>query len=338
VAEFAIVTEIEAWEAERLEERLPAGVGAAFLRGTLADADDALRARATILAPFIHSFAGPAEMAAMPSLRLVSTRSTGFDHIDLAVARERGIVVCNVPTYGENTVAEHTFALILALSRKVHQAYVRTQRGEFTVEGLRGFDLYGKTLGVVGAGSIGLHVVRIAKGFGMRVIAYDLRRNQLLADVLGFEYVELERLLREADIITLHAPAGPATRHLIDRAALETVKRGALLINTARGSLVDTEAVNWALNEGILAGAGLDVFEGEEVIQQEDKILGDPDAEQHLRVLLGTHILSRRPEVVITPHIAFNSLEAVHRILDTTAENVAAFLAGTPQNVVPGSA
>jgi D-lactate dehydrogenase len=336
VGEVAIVSEIEPWEAERLEGRLPEGVDAVFLEGPLAEADEALKARATIVSPFIHSVVSPEEMAAMPSLRLVTTRSTGFDHVDLSVARERGIVVCNVPTYGENTVAEHTFALILALSRKVHHAYIRTQRGEYGVEGLRGFDLYGKTLGVVGAGSIGLHVVRIAKGFGMRVIAYDLRRNQLLADVLGFEYVDLDFLLREADIITLHAPAAPGTAHLIDRAALETIKRGALLVNTARGTLVDTEAVNWALNEGILGGAGLDVFEGEEVIQQEDKILGDPDAERHLRVLLGTHILSRRPDVVITPHIAFNSVEAVHRILDTTADNIAAFLAGSPQNVVTG--
>jgi D-lactate dehydrogenase len=315
VGDVAIVSEIEPWEAERLEGRLHEGVDAVFLEGPLAEADEELKARATIVSPFIHSVVSAEEMAAMPALRLVTTRSTGFDHVDLSVARERGIVVCNVPTYGENTVAEHTFALILALSRKVHHAYIRTQRGEYGVEGLRGFDLYGKTLGVVGAGSIGLHVVRIAKGFGMRVIAYDLRRNQLL---------------------TLHAPAAPGTAHLIDRDALLTVKRGALLVNTARGTLVDTEAVNWALNEGILGGAGLDVFEGEEVIQQEDKILGDPDAERHLRVLLGTHILSRRPDVVITPHIAFNSVEAVHRILDTTADNIAAFLAGSPQNVVAG--
>jgi D-lactate dehydrogenase len=334
VTEFAIVTDIEPWEADRLATKLPADVEVVFQPGPLRDAAGDALARASIVAPFIHSTVGLDEMSAMPGLRLVATRSTGYDHIDLVAAQKRGIAVCNVPTYGENTVAEHTFALILALSRRVHHAYVRTQRGEYTVEGLRGFDLYGKTLGVVGAGSIGLHVIRIAKGFGMRVIAHDLRRDRLLADVLGFDYVDIDVLLTESDIITLHAPAIPATHHLIDRAALEKVKRGALLINTARGTLVDTEALAWALNEGILAGAGLDVFEGEEYIQQEDAILGNPGADEQLRTLLRTHILTRRPEVVITPHIAFNSIEAVHRILDTTADNIRAFLDGTPQNLV----
>jgi D-lactate dehydrogenase len=334
VGEIAIVTDIEPWEAERLTANLPGEVEAVFLGGPLGEAAGDVLARASIVSPFIHSAVGSDVIAAMPDLRLIATRSTGFDHIDLIAAEKRGIAVCNVPSYGENTVAEHAFALILALSRRVHHAYERTQRGEYTVEGLRGFDLYGKTLGVVGAGSIGLHVIRIAKGFGMRVIAHDLRRNQLLADVLGFEYVDLDALLGDSDIITLHAPAIPATRHLIDRAALEKVKRGALLINTARGSLVDTEALTWALNEGILAGAGLDVFEGEEYIQHEDAILGNPDAGDPLRALLRTHVLSRRDDVVITPHIAFNSIEAVHRILDTTAENIRAFLAGQPQNLV----
>ena len=287
-----------------------------------------------VLMPFIHSAVGREQMEAMPGLRLVATRSTGYDHVDLEAAAERNIAVANVPAYGENTVAEHAFALILALSRKVHHAWTRTQRGEYTMEGLRGFDLYGKTLGVVGAGAIGLHVVRIAKGFGMKVLAYDVNRNQLLADVLDFTYADLDELLENSDIVTLHAPAIPATHHLINKSTLSKMKPEALLVNTARGSLVDTAALAEALDAGQIGGAGLDVFEGEEFMQHEDELLYEPEAEGKLKLILRAHRLQRRPDVVITPHIGFNSEEALRRILDITAENVRSFLAGEPRNLV----
>ena len=287
-----------------------------------------------VLLPFIHSYVGSGELDALPDLRLISTRSTGYDHIDLSAAAERGVAVANVPAYGENTVAEHTFALMLALSRKVHQAYIRTQRGDYTLEGLRGFDLSGKTLGVVGAGAIGLHVIRIAKGFGMEVLAYDVNQNRLLAEVLGFRYADLDELLENSDIVTLHAPAIPATYHMINRNTLSKMKRGSLLINTARGSLVDTEALAAALDTGILAGAGLDALEGEEFMEHEDELLYQTGAEEKLKLLVRNNILQRRPDVVITPHIGFNSEEALRRILDTTVENVRSFLAGSPRNIV----
>ncbi len=291
-------------------------------------------AQAQIISVFINSRVTGEVMERLPHLRLIATRSTGYDHIDLEEAARRGITVCNVPHYGENTVAEHTFALILALSRRVHQAWVRTQRGDFSIEGLRGFDLYGKTIGVIGAGSIGLHVIRIARGFGMRALAYDLRPNQLLADVLGFEYTSLDDLLARSDIISLHVPLLPSTRHLINRERLAKVKRGALLINTARGGVVDTDALLWALDEGILSGAGLDVIEGEDVIAEEKQLLSMPGAEEKLRMAVRVHLLLQREDVVFTPHIAFNSKEALERILDTTTANIRAFLAGKPQNVV----
>jgi D-lactate dehydrogenase len=273
-------------------------------------------------------------MSCMPDLHIVLAMSTGFDHIDLEYCNTHGITVCNVPHYGENTVAEHTFALILALSRKIHHAYTRGQRGDFSIEGLRGFDLYGKTLGVIGAGNIGLHVIRIARGFGMRVLAYDVQSQSLLAEVLGFTYTELDTLLRESDILSLHVPALPATHHLINRDSLSKVKRGALLINTARGSVLDTEALLWALEEGILSGAGLDVIEGEEYIKEESALLKDAVAEQTLKQVVQAHLLMRRDDVVFTPHIAFNSWEAVHRILDTSLLNLKAFLESAPQNQV----
>jgi len=283
---------------------------------------------------FIWTRVNRAVIESLPRLRLVLTMSTGYDHIDLQACRERGITVCNVPHYGENTVAEHTFALILSLSRKLHAAYFQGLRGEYRIRELRGFDLYGKTLGVIGAGNIGLHVIRIARGFGMRVLAYDVRPHPLLAEVLGFTYTDLDTLLRESDIVSLHVPATPETYHLINRDTLSKMKRGALLINTARGSVVDTEALLWALEEGILAGAGLDVIEGEEFIKEESALLRMPVAEETLKKVVQAHLLLRRENVVFTPHIAFNSHEAVQRILDTTLENLKAYLEGRPQNVV----
>ncbi len=332
-----LALETEDFEGHYLSEAFGDALSVEASSGTLAellaDAEDGLDG-VEVLLPFIHSYVGAGELAALPDLRLIATRSTGYDHIDLSAAAERGVAVANVPAYGENTVAEHTFALMLALSRKVHQAYIRTQRGDYTLEGLRGFDLAGRTLGVVGAGAIGLHVIRIAKGFGMEVLAYDVNQNRLLAEVLGFRYTDLDELLGNSDIVSLHAPAIPATYHMINRETLSRMKRGSLLINTARGSLVDTEALAAALDTGILAGAGLDALEGEEFMEHEDELLYQTGAEEKLKLLVRNNILQRRPDVVITPHIGFNSEEALRRILDTTAENVRSFLAGSPRNIV----
>jgi D-lactate dehydrogenase len=286
---------------------------------------------------FIYSPVNAATLAGFPRLRLVATRSTGFNHIDLEACHERGVTVCNVPYYGENTVAEHTFGLILALSRKIHMAYLRTSRFDFSLEGLRGFDLKGKTLGVAGAGAIGLHVIRIARGFGMQVVAHDPREQHLLAEVLGFEYVTLEALLQRSDVITLHAPLVPSTRHLIHAGNIHQIKRGAILVNTARGELIDTAALVTALDEGILAGAGLDVFEGEELVREEDRLARGDIPGESVTTLLRNYRLVRRENVVITPHMAFFSAEAQQRILDTTIANIEAFLQAAPQNVVPAS-
>ena len=302
------------------------------VRGT-----DLLGPGVEVLSVFIASTVGARELDACPDLRLVATRSTGFDHIDLAACAQRGIVVANVPAYGENTVAEHTFALILSLSRNVHKAWVRTRGSDFSLRGLRGFDLRGRTIGLVGTGRIGLHVAKIARGFGMRVLAYDTRPQPLIAEVLGFEYCGLEELVSSSDIVSLHLPLTPATHHLVNLDLLRRFKPGALLINTARGGLVDTRALLEALDEGVLGGAGLDVLEGEHTMSEDRRRLLSAEGEEGLRTWLGNHILIEREDVVVTPHIAFDSTEAVARILDVTAENIAGFLAGTPQNVLsPG--
>jgi D-lactate dehydrogenase len=283
---------------------------------------------------FIYSKIDEQIIQAIPNLKLITTRSTGYDHIDIDASKKHGITVCNVPSYGENTVAEHTFALILSLSRNICKACIRRFEQDFSIEGLEGFDLKGKTIGVIGTGQIGLHVIRIAKSFGMNVVAYDVRQNKLLSEVLGFEYGSLENLLAISDVITLHVPYIKATHHLMNKDTFKLVKKGAILINTARGSIVDTEALIEALDNKILSGAGLDVFEGEEVIKEEKQLLYEPKNLEVLASLVKDHILLSKDNVVFTPHIAFYSKEALERILETTVENVVAFVSGKPQNVV----
>jgi D-lactate dehydrogenase len=326
--------ELHDWEEKYLRGRVDHAHELVAFREVLDDKQLASIADAEIVSPFIYSKLTAMRLAKLPKLKMIATRSTGFDHIDVVECSKRGITACNVPFYGENTVAEHTFALILALSRKVHEAFVRVRAGNFSLDGLRGFDLKGKTIGVVGAGRIGLHVIRIARGFGMKALAFDVKRDDFWAEVLGFEYAELNDVLTRSDILTLHAPYNRHTHHLINRDNIHQIKRGAILINTARGGLVNTDALLQALDEGILAGAGLDVLEGEESIYEESALLGDAVNPEKLRVAIQNHVVLKKPNVVFTPHNAFNSQEALERILDTTAENIAAFVAGTPKNVV----
>jgi D-lactate dehydrogenase len=282
------------------------------------------------LSVFIYSHVTRQVLEGLPNLKLIATRSTGFDHIDLDACRSRGIAVSNVPSYGENTVAEHTMALLLMMARKVHQSVLQVRSGHVDLAELTGFDLQGKTIGVVGAGHIGLHVIRIARGFGMRVLAYDVRREAFLADLLGFEYATMDRLLAESDIVTLHCPLTEKTHHLLGREQFSRMKRGALLINTSRGGLVDTDALVEALESGRLSGAGLDVLEGEELIKEEKQLLQQPVDVERLRTAVRNRVLLSRDDVVFTPHNAFNSREALIRILEVTLANLEAFRAGQP--------
>jgi D-lactate dehydrogenase len=287
-----------------------------------------------ILSVFIRTTVDGDLLDRLPNLKLITTRSAGYDHIQLDEAKARNIPVCYVPVYGENTVAEHTFALLLSLSRNIHKAYLRTQRENFAMDNLQGFELKGKTMAVVGAGKIGLHVIKIARGFDMPVLAVDPTPDPFLAEVLQFSYVSLDEALSRADIISLHAPLTQQTRHMLNRNNLHMIKKGALLINTARGELVETEALLQALNENILAGAGLDVLEGEELFVEEEKLYDAELPRETLATLMKNHLLLNREDVVITPHIGFNSREAVQRIRETTAANILSFLQGQLQNTV----
>lgn len=333
--EIAFV-EASEWERDYFSERLT-DHQLVFFDQRLNDVPPTDMSGVHTLSVFVHSRVAKQELERFPDLKFIATRSTGFDQIDVAECGAREIKVANVPYYGENTVAEHTFGLILALSRHIHQAWQKTAQGDFSLEGLQGFDLKGKTIAVVGAGSIGLHVIRIAKGFGMNVLAFDARQDHLMSEVLGFTYATFDEILATADIISLHVPGTGATRHLINRESIRKMKPGMIVINTSRGTVIDTEALLWGLDEGIVRGAGLDVVEGEELVSEEHALLADPGAAaEKLQTLLRNHALLRRDNVLVTPHSAFYSTEALHRIADTTAENIEAFLSGTPQNIVGG--
>lgn len=325
--------ELEGWERPFLEKSLP-GHALTFLERAVTESDAELLANSDIVSTFIFSQVKKPAFEATKKLKLVSTRSTGFDHIDCAEATRRGISVANVPEYGSNTVAEHTLALLLALSRRIIPAYIRTKGSQFSTKGLRGFDLLGKTIGIVGTGNIGLHVIRMARGFGMNVVAYDLYPRKALADVIGFEYVPLNTLLERSDIVSLHCPATKANHHLINADTIAKMKKGAVLINTARGTLVHTHDLLKALESGQISGAGLDVFEGEQAVKEDVELSAVADAAQ-LVAAIEAHRLLTREDVIVTPHNAFNSHEAVQRILDTTVENIRTFVeTGKPANPV----
>ncbi len=324
--------EVKDWERAYLAERLSSDQ-AYFAPGVLTTPPEELRGLEA-LSVFIYSHVTRDVLKTLPELKFIATRSTGFDHIDVEACRSRGIAVSNVPSYGENTVAEHSIALLLMLSRKVHQSVLQMRSGRVDLAELTGFDLQGKTIGVIGAGHIGLHVIRIARGFGMRVLAFDTRRDPFLADLLGFEYASMDQLLAESDIVTLHSPLTDKTYHLLGRAQFARMKPGAMIVNTARGGLIDTDALVEALESGKLRGAGLDVLEGEELIKEEKQLLQQPLDVERLRMAVRNRVLLERDDVVFTPHNAFNSREALVRILEVTLANLEAFRAGQPAHRV----
>lgn len=291
---------------------------------------------AAAVSVFVHSSVTREVLARLPELKLVLARSTGYDHVDLKACAERGVTICNVPSYGSRTVAEFAFALILGLSRRAFDAYRRVKdSNDFDANHFEGFDLYGKTLGVVGTGRIGQHVVEIGRGFGMTVLGFDAYPNQTLASRLGFSYVPFEELLGKSDVVTLHVPYNDQTHHLINRSNISSFKRGSLLINTARGEVVETEAILAGIRDGTLRGVGLDVLEAEKQIGKESDLLAKEEEPTHvIKTLLEDHVLIDLPQVAVTPHIAFNTTEARAEIARVTIENLAAFVSGKPQNSV----
>lgn len=290
-----------------------------------------------IISCFINSQFSQEVLEKLPNLKLIATRSTGFDHIDLKTCQERGILVANVPSYGSHTVAEYTFGLLLCLIRKIYDAYHKVREtGSFDLEGLKGEELFGKTIGVIGTGKIGINVIKIANGFGMRVLAYDKYPNDEREQQLNFDYVSLEELFKQADIITFHVPYNAETHHLLNKNNIGLVKSGAYIINTSRGGVIETEALYQALKSGQIAGAALDVLEEEENVKEEQELLvkGKITESEKLKTTLLNHIFIDLDNVIVTPHNAFNTEEALEDIIQTTINNINSYLKGKPIDLV----
>lgn len=278
-----------------------------------------------ILVIFIYSPITREIIEKLPSLKGIVTLSTGTDHIDMEACKARGITVCNVPKYGGTAVAEHTFALMLALIRHLPKAVQQTTHDDFSLDGLCGTELAGKTLGIVGAGTIGAAVMQRARAFDMNVIVYERAHNKRALTEKGVTVVSLPHLLRTADIVTLHLPYTPETHHLLNRKTLKHMKQGAYLINTARGGLIDAQALHTALVEKHLAGAALDVLEGETELKEAHQPRKQHHFNSHNWVQLrAAHRLLKLPNVLITPHMAFYTHEAMHTILKSAVTSIKA--------------
>ena len=283
-----------------------------------------------VVCPFINDdLSAPVlEQLADGGTQLIALRSAGFNHVDLPAAKRLGLSVVRGPAYSPHAVAEHAVALILALNRRLHRAYNRTREGDFTLHGLTGFDLVGKTVGVVGTGQIGATFGKIMAGFGCKLLCFDPYPNaQLLA--LGAQYVSLPELLAGSHIISLHCPLTADNKHLINSQSLATLKHGAMLINTGRGALVNTPALIEALKSGQLGYLGLDVYEEEAQLFFEDR--SDLPLQDDVLARLLTF-----PNVIITAHQAFLTREALSAIASTTLDNIVAWRNGTPQNLIEG--
>jgi D-lactate dehydrogenase len=294
---------------------------------------------ADIVSTFIYSKLNCATFEKFKNLKLIATRSTGISHIDIDACNHHDIAIANVPTYGKNTVAEHAFGLLLAISHNIVEGVDRVRKGDFDFRGLRGFDLRGKIIGIIGTGDIGEHAIKIALGFDMKVIAFDVKPRNELTEQLRFEYVDLDTLLAHADIISMHVPGIPQTKDLIGEEEFQKMKFGAVLINTSRGSVVNIQAMVKALANGTLKAAGLDVLPEEPIIREEAELLRTVYHKQHERdlvTLLADNALMRMQNVLITPHNAFFTSEAVERILATTVKNIKGFIEGEPKNIAAG--
>lgn len=254
-------------------------------------------------------------------VKFISLRSAGYNHIDLEAAAKLGISVARVPAYSPSAVAEYTIALMLTLNRKTHKAYNRVREGNFSLDGLIGFEFSGQTAAVIGTGNIGAIVCRILIGFGCRVVAYDTHPSEACKQ-MGVEYISMEEIFKISDIITLHCPLNPATKYIINEKNLALAKDGVMLINTGRGGLIDTKAVIKALKTGKIGSLGLDVYEEEEELFFEDN-------SEHI---IDDDIFSRLitfPNVVITGHQGFLTTTALRNIAETSLQNISDFESGT---------
>lgn len=299
-----------------------------YFKGHLNANNVLLTAGADVVCIFVNDSADREVIDALVKngVKLLALRCAGFNNVDLEAARGR-LPIVRVPAYSPYAVAEYTVALMLSLNRKIHRAYWRTRDGNFSLNGLMGFDMHGKTAGIIGTGKIAKILIHILKGLGMRVVANDLYPDREFARTEGFDYVPLDELYRQSDIISLHCPLTPETRYLINDESIAKMKKGVMIINTGRGQLIHTNALIEGLKEKQVSAAGLDVYEEE----------GDYFYEDKSDKIINDDVLARLlsfNNVIVTSHQAFFTKEAMYNIAETTMENIEAFGEGRLQNEV----
>lgn len=302
-----------------------------YFKGHLTPESAILAQGAAAVCIFVNDTADAAAIDALKELDvpLIALRCAGFNNVDLDAAARDGITVVRVPAYSPYAVAEHAVALMLALNRKIHRAYWRTRDGNFALHGLMGFDMHGKTAGIIGTGKIARILIRILRGFGMEVLGYDLYPDEAFAREVGMRYVTLDELYAQSDIISLHCPLTEQTRYLIDSSAIERMKPGVVLINTGRGQLIHSQALIDGLKEKKIGAAGLDVYEEEGDYFYEDKSDKIIDDDTLARLLSFNN-------VIVTSHQGFFTREALANIAETTLSNIRDFTEGRPlANEVP---
>ena len=315
-----VVYSAKPYDRQFLDEAARPGTDLQYCEARLSPETVALADGAVAICAFVNDdLSRPVlEKLAGMGVRLVALRCAGFNQVDLATAEKLGLTIARVPAYSPYAVAEHTMALILSLNRKIHRAYNRVREGNFALDGLLGFDLHGKTVGIVGTGKIGAIFARIAAGFGCRLIGHDLRPNPD-CEALGITYVTLEELFRTSDIVALMCPLTRETRHLIRRETLPLLKKGVMLINTSRGAIIDTPAAITGLKDGTIGSLGIDVYEEEADLFFEDL------SNDVLRDDVFARLLTF-PNVLVTGHQGFFTQEALKNIADTTIGNIESFV------------
>ena len=329
---------VDDWEKLHLERKLKElniDADIHFTKEALTESNVELYKDADIISVFIYSEITKKVIDSMPNLKFIITRSATYEHIDVEYAKEKGILVSYIPGYGNNTVAEFTFAMILALARKLKPMIKNTMENRFTREGLMGIDLLGKTIGIIGTGRIGAHVARLAYGFGMNILAYDRSKKPELVEKYGVEYVGLEELLMRSDFVTVHLPYNRSTKYTINKFNIKLMKLDAMLINTSRGAVVEMEAVVEALKEGRLAGGvALDTLE-EEIGREEELLKRDEVPAIKIEKAAEKYYLLNEDNVILSPHLAYYTKDALERILDLTVEEISLFLKGEkPKNLI----
>lgn len=326
--------EVEPWEEKVFQEKLGNNHELVFYPHRLTNDNVDEAKDAEYIVSFIYSDLSEKILDQLPKVKGIATMSVGTDHIGLDSATRRHIIVSNVAAYGPNTVAEHAIALLLAISRRIVDSVERTRQGVYEYSGLSGWDLKGKTLGIVGTGKIGAHVARIAHGLQMRLVGYDPHPNNELVANFGLEYMALPQLLQVSNVITIHVPLTKESKHMFAQEQFAMMKPGMVLINTARGALVDAGALLEALESGIIAQAGIDVLEDEGILKEEKEFFSKYFKLTDYQTALANHALMRHPNVIVTPHNAFNSKEALSNIIQTTVDNIKGMINGEPVNQI----